>query len=166
MKLSSIRSDDVESEAARLLFIRSKDLYEFVAFVCWYILLVLCCIVPTACAYRRGRRAQRLANAAAQTRADQEESDRRAGFENSSEEPDSSDDINSFFFPSPEFEHEIRNRRLQAHQRRMEAKRDDLVSKMATTRMVSQCAVGAHRFLAPIIAKVWIRHTLIFNMSL
>lgn len=36
--------------------------YEFVAFLLWYIFLVLCCIVPTCCAYRRRRlMEQRLA---------------------------------------------------------------------------------------------------------
>jgi hypothetical protein len=31
------------------------DAYEFIAFLLWYIFLVLCCIVPTCCAYRRRR---------------------------------------------------------------------------------------------------------------
>ena len=32
-----------------------QDTYEFVAFLLWYMFLVLCCIVPTCCAYRRRR---------------------------------------------------------------------------------------------------------------
>ena len=32
-----------------------QDTYEFVAFVLWYLFLVLCCVVPTCCAYRRRR---------------------------------------------------------------------------------------------------------------
>ena len=38
------------------------DRYEFVAFLLWYIFLVLCCVVPTCCAYHRRRMMeQRLA---------------------------------------------------------------------------------------------------------
>lgn len=33
----------------------ARDAYEFVAFLLWYIFLVLCCVVPTCCAYRRRR---------------------------------------------------------------------------------------------------------------
>jgi Ring finger domain len=33
----------------------SRGAYEFVAFILWYLFLVLCCIVPTCCAYRRRR---------------------------------------------------------------------------------------------------------------
>lgn len=33
----------------------SQDPYEFIAFLLWYIFLVLCCILPTCCAYRRRR---------------------------------------------------------------------------------------------------------------
>uniref|UniRef100_A0A7S3KZG3 RING-type domain-containing protein n=2 Tax=Amphora coffeiformis TaxID=265554 RepID=A0A7S3KZG3_9STRA len=32
-----------------------RDAYELVAFLLWYIFLVLCCVVPTCCAYRRRR---------------------------------------------------------------------------------------------------------------
>jgi hypothetical protein len=32
-----------------------RDAYEFVAFLLWYLFLVLCCILPTCCAYRRRR---------------------------------------------------------------------------------------------------------------
>lgn len=32
-----------------------QETYEFVAFLLWYLFLVLCCIVPTCCAYRRRR---------------------------------------------------------------------------------------------------------------
>ena len=35
------------------------DPYEFVAFLLWYVFLVLCCIVPTCCAYRRRRLLER-----------------------------------------------------------------------------------------------------------
>lgn len=35
--------------------IAGNDAYEFVAFLLWYIFLVLCCIVPTCFAYRRRR---------------------------------------------------------------------------------------------------------------
>lgn len=39
-----------------------SDRYEFVAFLLWYIFLVLCCVVPTCCAYHRRRMMeQRLA---------------------------------------------------------------------------------------------------------
>jgi hypothetical protein len=31
------------------------DVFEFLGFVAWYLFLVVCCIVPTACAYRRRR---------------------------------------------------------------------------------------------------------------
>jgi hypothetical protein len=31
------------------------DIFEFLGFVAWYLFLVVCCIVPTACAYRRRR---------------------------------------------------------------------------------------------------------------
>ena len=33
----------------------SSKAYEFVAFLLWYIFLVLCCVIPTCCAYRRRR---------------------------------------------------------------------------------------------------------------
>lgn len=36
-----------------------RDAYEFVAFLAWYLFLVLCCVVPTACAYRRRRLMER-----------------------------------------------------------------------------------------------------------
>lgn len=36
------------------------DAYEFTAFALWYLFLVLCCVVPTYCAYRRRARAARL----------------------------------------------------------------------------------------------------------
>ena len=36
------------------------DAYEFTAFALWYLCLVLCCVVPTYCAYRRRARAARL----------------------------------------------------------------------------------------------------------
>eukprot|EP00529_Nitzschia_sp_RCC80_P025422 CAMPEP_0113493902 /NCGR_PEP_ID=MMETSP0014_2-20120614/28832_1 /TAXON_ID=2857 /ORGANISM="Nitzschia sp." /LENGTH=531 /DNA_ID=CAMNT_0000387781 /DNA_START=242 /DNA_END=1837 /DNA_ORIENTATION=+ /assembly_acc=CAM_ASM_000159 len=36
----------------------SQDTYEFVAFILWYTFLVLCCIIPTCCAYRRRRLAE------------------------------------------------------------------------------------------------------------
>jgi len=32
-----------------------RDAYEFVAFLLWYLFLVLCCVLPTCCAYRRRR---------------------------------------------------------------------------------------------------------------
>ena len=32
-----------------------RGAYEFIAFLLWYIFLVLCCVVPTCCAYRRRR---------------------------------------------------------------------------------------------------------------
>ena len=36
------------------------DAYEFAAFAAWYLFLVLCCVDPTVCAYRRRVRAARL----------------------------------------------------------------------------------------------------------
>jgi hypothetical protein len=33
----------------------SQDAYEFVAFLLWYLFLVVCCVLPTCCAYRRRR---------------------------------------------------------------------------------------------------------------
>lgn len=36
------------------------DTYEFAAFAAWYLFLILCCVVPTYCAYRRRARAARL----------------------------------------------------------------------------------------------------------
>ena len=32
-----------------------RDTYEFVSFLLWYLFLVICCILPTCCAYRRRR---------------------------------------------------------------------------------------------------------------
>jgi hypothetical protein len=32
-----------------------RDAYEFVAFLLWYLFLVVCCVLPTCCAYRRRR---------------------------------------------------------------------------------------------------------------
>lgn len=32
------------------------DVYEFLGFVAWYLILVVCCIIPTVCAYHRRRR--------------------------------------------------------------------------------------------------------------
>ena len=32
-----------------------RDAYEFVAFLLWYLFLVICCVLPTCCAYRRRR---------------------------------------------------------------------------------------------------------------
>jgi hypothetical protein len=32
-----------------------RQAYEFVAFLLWYLFLVLCCLLPTCCAYRRRR---------------------------------------------------------------------------------------------------------------
>jgi len=34
---------------------KAREVYEFVAFLAWYVFLVMCCVVPTACAYRRRR---------------------------------------------------------------------------------------------------------------
>lgn len=34
---------------------RERDAYEFVAFVLWYLFLIVCCVLPTCCAYRRRR---------------------------------------------------------------------------------------------------------------
>lgn len=34
---------------------QGRDAYEFVAFLLWYLFLVLCCVIPTCCAYRRRR---------------------------------------------------------------------------------------------------------------
>ena len=39
--------------------LRWFTLLEFVAFLLWYVFLVLCCIVPTCCAYRRRRLIER-----------------------------------------------------------------------------------------------------------
>jgi hypothetical protein len=36
----------------------SGNAYEFVAFLLWYIFLVLCCVIPTCCAYRRRRQVE------------------------------------------------------------------------------------------------------------
>ena len=36
------------------------DTYEFTAFALWYLFLIMCCVVPTYCAYRRRARAARL----------------------------------------------------------------------------------------------------------
>jgi len=33
----------------------AQDAYEFVAFLLWYLFLVVCCVLPTCCAYRRRR---------------------------------------------------------------------------------------------------------------
>ena len=33
----------------------TRDANEFIAFLLWYIFLVMCCIIPTCCAYRRRR---------------------------------------------------------------------------------------------------------------
>lgn len=35
---------------------RGPDVFEFLGFVAWYLFLVMCCIVPTICAYQRRRR--------------------------------------------------------------------------------------------------------------
>jgi hypothetical protein len=32
-----------------------REAYEFMAFLLWYLFLVLCCVIPTCCAYRRRR---------------------------------------------------------------------------------------------------------------
>ena len=37
------------------------DSFEFVAFLLWYMFLVVCCVLPTFCAYRRRRQMARLA---------------------------------------------------------------------------------------------------------
>eukprot|EP00541_Cyclophora_tenuis_P000754 CAMPEP_0116550292 /NCGR_PEP_ID=MMETSP0397-20121206/5349_1 /TAXON_ID=216820 /ORGANISM="Cyclophora tenuis, Strain ECT3854" /LENGTH=306 /DNA_ID=CAMNT_0004075113 /DNA_START=11 /DNA_END=934 /DNA_ORIENTATION=- len=37
----------------------AREAYEFVVFVAWYLFLILCCIIPTACAYRRRRMMER-----------------------------------------------------------------------------------------------------------
>mmetsp|Transcript_1564 Transcript_1564/g.1966 ORF Transcript_1564/g.1966 Transcript_1564/m.1966 type:complete len:329 (+) Transcript_1564:154-1140(+) len=51
----------------------SRDVYEFVAFLAWYMFLVLCCVIPTVCAYRRRRLNEfRLREAAAQRRSGQD----------------------------------------------------------------------------------------------
>mmetsp|Transcript_9295 Transcript_9295/g.13229 ORF Transcript_9295/g.13229 Transcript_9295/m.13229 type:complete len:352 (-) Transcript_9295:484-1539(-) len=51
----------------------SRDIYEFVAFLAWYMFLVLCCVIPTACAYRKKRLNEvRLRQAAALRRSGQD----------------------------------------------------------------------------------------------
>jgi hypothetical protein len=35
-----------------------NDAYEFIAFLLWYVFLVLCCVIPTCCAYRRRRQVE------------------------------------------------------------------------------------------------------------
>lgn len=36
-----------------------RSSFEFIAFVVWYIAMILCCVLPTCCAYRRRRRLAR-----------------------------------------------------------------------------------------------------------
>ena len=31
----------------------AQEIFNFVAFLCWYLFLLICCIIPTICAYRR-----------------------------------------------------------------------------------------------------------------
>lgn len=112
---------------------RSRDFYELLAFVCWYVFLILCCIIPTACAYRRRRQADQTANAAMINASDEENS---RGVGNRSDMGDSDDEISLIFFQSAEFTNEIRRRREQAVQRRLETKRNILSMKVAATRMV------------------------------
>lgn len=135
MNLDSIKSDGKEKEVARLLLTQSKDFYEFIAFVFWYVFLILCCVVPTACAYRRRRNAERLANATIPTRRGQGDLNRR---ENFSGVGNGDGPINAMFFPSHALANDIRNRRPHAHTRLLEEKRDYFASKMATTKTVSE----------------------------
>lgn len=38
---------------------QGRDFYEFAAFLAWYLVLVLCCVVPALCAYHRRRTRER-----------------------------------------------------------------------------------------------------------
>jgi len=138
MDYTLIIQDDRIEEFTRILFRkRSKDFYEFIAFVCWYVFLIVCCVIPTACAYRRRRNAERLANAPMPDQSNYNTS--RLGDnvdENNSNLGNSDDEISLIFFQSPDFVHEIRRRRELAQKRRLEAKRSSLASKMNLTKMV------------------------------
>ena len=51
--------NNVEGESGE---VHVRGRYEFVAFILWYMAMILCCIVPTCCAYRRRRRLTRELN--------------------------------------------------------------------------------------------------------
>lgn len=114
----------------RILFTKggnNKELYEFIAFICWYTFLILCCIIPTGCAYRRRRR-NRLINEIQSTASQSN----RQGIEANSE--DALDDLSFVIFQNFEIGNEIRRRRENAQQRRLEAKRNCLALKMSSTK--------------------------------
>lgn len=60
--MNSTRNDDFDdryssydSSSSSSSSGNGRDAYEFVAFLLWYLFLVLCCVIPTCCAYRRRR---------------------------------------------------------------------------------------------------------------
>mmetsp|Transcript_1828 Transcript_1828/g.4372 ORF Transcript_1828/g.4372 Transcript_1828/m.4372 type:complete len:446 (-) Transcript_1828:198-1535(-) len=56
---SSPEGDDTKNSAADRGDGGGRDSYEFIAFILWYFAMILFCIVPTCCAYRRRRRLSR-----------------------------------------------------------------------------------------------------------
>ena len=50
-----LSNDDTTSQVVSSPESRDREAYEFVAFLLWYLFLVVCCVLPTCCAYRRRR---------------------------------------------------------------------------------------------------------------
>ena len=53
----NLQADDFVRMLRRNTPKKGRDLYEFIAFLTWYGSLLICCIIPAICAYRRRRRA-------------------------------------------------------------------------------------------------------------
>ena len=54
-KLSNFNSSLEDTPGGNIRNDDAQDAYEFVAFLLWYLFLVICCVLPTCCAYRRRR---------------------------------------------------------------------------------------------------------------
>jgi hypothetical protein len=52
---NNVSGPDFDDEESSNRSDGGRDAYEFVAFLLWYLFLVLCCVIPTCCAYRRRR---------------------------------------------------------------------------------------------------------------
>ena len=112
---------------------KNKEFYEFIAFICWYTFLILCCIIPTGCAYRRRRRNRLII----ETQSLASQSNRQGGEASNINGRDAMDDLGFFLFQNFEIGNEIRRRRELVQQRQLETKRDDLAFKMSSTKWVS-----------------------------
>jgi hypothetical protein len=78
---SATTPSHADSPTPRISTPEQENFTEFIAFVGWYAFLILCCLVPTACAYQRRRRNARILHQSlANMQRRLEELDRMGGF--------------------------------------------------------------------------------------